>query len=392
LGSLSVLFLQEGILGSGQVMGHATYQNSIQACLPDIPDVEVRFRGLPEMPESALRLATGWPFLGGFDLDLQTSRWHAVQGLRARRALRDELAAAPTDVVNVKSHSIAMGLIREMPRVPIVPVVDATVWGWREMAIWRRLRSHSRAMVWPSEAAERSVFARSPMVIALTDWARHGVLRVTPHANVVRHHPGIDIQRFSPALREPRDRYRILFVGGRFEAKGGHDLLEALEPRLGHDVELDIVSADEIPDKPGVRVHRLSAGDDRLVRLYQQADLFCLPTYGDSNPWVILEAMACATPVVATTVGAIPELLGNGEAGVAVPPGASSALRLVIDQLLDDDLRRHELGALSRAHCEREFDAQRQVPLLFDLLREAAESGARVLPAAASSHQPTAIA
>jgi glycosyltransferase involved in cell wall biosynthesis len=157
-------------------------------------------------------------------------------------------------------------------------------------------------------------------------------------------------------------------------------------------VELDIVSADEIPDKPGVRVHRLSAGDDRLVRLYQQADLFCLPTYGDSNPWVILEAMACATPVVATTVGAIPELLGNGEAGVAVPPGASSALRLVIDQLLDDDLRRHELGALSRAHCEREFDAQRQVPLLFDLLREAAESGARVLPAAASSHQPTAIA
>ncbi|HEY2769429.1 MAG TPA: glycosyltransferase family 4 protein [Solirubrobacteraceae bacterium] len=373
-------------------MGHATYQRSIHACLPDIPDVEARFRGLPEMPDSSLRLATGWPLLRGFDLDLQTSRWHAVQGVRARRVLRDELAVAPIDVVHVKSHSIAMGLIREMPRVPIVPVVDVTVWAWREMAIWRRVRSHSRAMIWPSEAAERSVFARAPMVIALTNWARQGVLRVSPGANVVRHHPGIDIETFSPAPREARDAYRILFVGGRFEAKGGYDLLDALAPRLGRDVELDIVTADEIPETPGVRVHRLSSGDERLVRLYQQADLFCLPTYGDSNPWVILEAMACGTPVISTTVGAIPELLGNGGAGVAVPPGARSALRVVIDQLLSDDAKRLALGALSREHCEREFDAQRQVPLLFELLREAAELGPSALPEASRSHEPSPIA
>jgi glycosyltransferase involved in cell wall biosynthesis len=392
MGSLSVLFLQEGVLGDGQVMGHATYQRSVHACLPDIPDVEARFCGLPEMPASTTRLVTGWPLLRGFDLDLQTARWHAIQGLRARRVLRAELAAAPTDVVHVKSHSIALGLIRDMPSVPIVPVVDVTVWAWREMAIWRRVRSHSRAMIWPSEAAERTVFARAPMVIALTDWARQGVLRVSPGANVVRHHPGIDINTFSPAPRQRRDAYRILFVGGRFEAKGGYDLLEALAPRLGRDVELDIVTADDIPDTPGVRVHRLGAGDERLVELYQQADLFCLPTYGDSNPWVILEAMACGTPVISTTVGAIPELLANGEAGVVVPPGARAALRLVIDQLLADEDRRKAIGALSREHCEREFDAQRQVPLLFELLREAAQSGSPAVATPKASQQSSAIA
>jgi glycosyltransferase involved in cell wall biosynthesis len=392
MGSLSVLFLQEGVLGDGQVMGHATYQQSVRTCLPDVPHVDARFCGMSEMGAGTVRLATGWPLLRGLDLDLQTARWHAVQGLRARRVLRAELSRAPTDVVHLKSHSIALGLIRDMPKVPIVPVVDATVWDWRAMAIWRRVRGHSRAMLWPSEAAERAVFARAPMVIAMTDWARQGVLRSCPESNVVRHHPGIDIHRYSPKPREPRDVHRVLFVGGRFEAKGGSDLLDALAPRLGRDVELDIVTADEVPATPGVRVHRMSAGDERLVELYQQADLFCLPTYGDSNPWVILEAMACGTPVVSTTIGAIPELLANGEAGVVVPPGGRAALRLVIDQLLGDESRRTALGTVAREHCELEYDARRQVPRLFELLAEAAEHGPGRVVAREPSAQARAVA
>jgi glycosyltransferase involved in cell wall biosynthesis len=188
----------------------------------------------------------------------------------------------------------------------------------------------------------------------------------------VRHHPGIDLARFTPATREPRDRLRVLFVGGRFEAKGGYDLLEALRPRLGKDVELDIVSPDNVPETEGVRVHQLSAADDRLVQLHQQADVFCLPTYGDSNPWVILEAMGCGTPVISTSIGAIPELIGGGDAGLIVAPGDRKALATALNELLDDSVTRRTMGERGRERCEREYDAHRQVPLLFDHLRRAA--------------------
>ena len=84
-------------------------------------------------------------------------------------------------------------------------------------------------------------------------------------------------------------------------------------------------------------MHRLGHDSPELLRLYQQADLLVLPTHGDTNPWVLLEAMACGTPAVSSDVGAIPELLDEGRAGTVVPHGDVRALREAIDALLCDD-------------------------------------------------------
>ena len=161
----------------------------------------------------------------------------------------------------------------------------------------------------------------------------------------------------------------MLFVGGRFSEKGGDDLLEALGGRLGSEVELDLVTPAALPPREGVRVHRLSASDSALLELYQQADLLCLPTHGDTNPWVLLEAMACATPAVSTGVGAIPEMLDGGRAGVIVPHGDPRALGEALAALLADPQRRAELGRRAREHCEERYDARRQFPLLVERLR-----------------------
>jgi glycosyltransferase involved in cell wall biosynthesis len=107
-------------------------------------------------------------------------------------------------------------------------------------------------------------------------------------------------------------------------------------------------------------VHRLQADDPDLVALYQQADLLCLPSHGDAVPWVVLEAMATATPVVASGVGAIPELLDGERAGVIVPAGDVAALRAAVTGLLGDPDRRAELGARGRALAEERYDARRQ--------------------------------
>jgi glycosyltransferase involved in cell wall biosynthesis len=215
------------------------------------------------------------------------------------------------------------------------------------------------------------VFEQAALVTAWTAWARRGVEREVPAANVVEHHPGIDLRRYVPAPRSTRERARVLFVGGRFAEKGGEDLLQALRERIGKDVELDLVTpAADIQSRAGVTVHRLGASDPELLALYQQADLLCLPTYGDTNPWVVLEAMACGTPVVSTPVGAIPEMLGDGRAGVVVPLGEPRALGEALDALLGDERRREQLGRAGRALCEQRYDARRQFALLAERMRE----------------------
>jgi len=279
-------------------------------------------------------------------------------------------------VVHVRSHSMALAMRSLMRRVPIVPVVDTTVWDWRSMAVWRPLRRHSRGVLWWSERAERDLFKRAPLVLAMNTWAANAIKRSQPPAKVVYHHPGVDLARFHPPdARNGSGPRRVLFVGGRFEAKGGLDLIAALDGRLGRDVELDVVTAEAVPAGDGIRVHELSNDDPQLVELYQRADLFCLPTHGDTNPWVLLEAMACGTPVLATRMAGIGELLGDGAAGVLIEPGDHVALKRELTALLDDGERCRDLGSSARAYVEENFDARKRVPELIELLRGVANTG-----------------
>ena len=89
---------------------------------------------------------------------------------------------------------------------------------------------------------------------------------------------------------------------------------------------IDVVTRDEdVPTGEGLRVHRgITPRSEELRRLYNDADVFALPTYADAVPNVVVEAMAAGLPVVATDVGAVREMVGD--AGVVVPRGDVDAL------------------------------------------------------------------
>jgi glycosyltransferase involved in cell wall biosynthesis len=368
-----VLFFNEGNIGT-HILGQSQLDAALRAGLPCAPGIDARFGGLGAMSRWSRALASRpVPGLAARGLDQRNLRYHLVQSLRARRDLRRELSAAPPDVLFLHSQSIAMLSRSTMRRLPVIVSVDATVRGWSSMPAWKAERG-ARHQIAPSIALERRALRDAALVTAWTSWAQRDVIGEEPRANVIAHHPGLDLERYRPAEREPRERPRVLFVGGRFREKGGEDLLAALAGLTGQELELDLVTPEHVAAGDGVRVHRLGAADPALLALYQQADLLVLPTHGD--PWVLLEAMACGTPAVSTDVGAIPELLDDGRAGVIVPRGEPRALREAITALLADEGRRAVLGRSARERCEERYDARRQFAVLAGHI-EALARGAR---------------
>jgi glycosyltransferase involved in cell wall biosynthesis len=373
---MRILFFNEGNLGT-YILGQGQLDAALKVGLTQTSGIDARFASLTPMGPWANAAATR-PFapLARAGLDLRALRWHLVQSTRARRLLREELRAWPADIVNLHTQSVALLMPATMRAIPVALSVDTTIRDWWAMPAWRPSHRYAPATIAVSRALERRALGAAAVVLAWTPWARRGVESEVPEARVVEHHPGIDLARYRPAPRRERERARLLFVGGRFAPKGGEDLLRALGEDLGRTVDLDVVTGDDVPPRPGLRVHRLKPGDPELLELQQQADLLCLPTYGDTNPWALLEAMACGTPVLSSPVGGIADLLDDGRAGTLVPHGQPQALAEAITALLAQPERAAALAARARERCEQRYDARRQFPRLIELLREARDQAA----------------
>jgi glycosyltransferase involved in cell wall biosynthesis len=363
---VKILFVNEG--DSAGTRGQGRFDSVVRQCSVDHAWARPSFVTMKPMAGRGLRWASGLSGpLWRRDLDLQTARWHAVQALRVRRALARTLHSHRPDVIHVHPHTAAFALadLAELP--PYLASVDTEIWEWRRMAIWQAVRPWSRMAMGPSLWAQRKALARAAAVVPWTEWAAAGVRRAVPSATVAVQHPGLDLARFRPGTAQ-RTTFRALFVGTRFRAKGGYDLLQALAPLLEKgQVHLDLVTTDAIPQVAGVTVHRLSGGDPALLDLFRGASCLCLPSYGEAAPWVVLEAMACGLPVIASRVGAISEFVNDGTAGILVDAGDVSALRQAVTSLINDRDYADGLGAAGRARCEERFDARRNTEALLRL-------------------------
>jgi len=368
---MRALFFNEGDLDA-HVLGHGRLDAALKAGSADASGLETRFAELAPLCGRADALARRRVrLLRKADLDLVELRWHLVQSLRARRALHEQLARWPADVVHLYTPAVALAMSDVMRTTPVVLSTGATIRDWWAMPAWRRAQPHAELAIAPSRMLERRALRSAALVLARTGWARRATEQEAPGVRVVEHHPGIDLDHYRPAERRSRERPRVLFVGSRFEEKGGLDLLAALDGLLGVELDLDVVTPADVREQPGVRVHRLSREDPRLLDLQQQADIACLPTWGDTNPWTITESLACGLPIVSTRIGGIPDMLGGDQAGVLIDHGDRRALREAVLGLARDPEHRRRLGDAARERAERHYDARRQFTELVGHLREA---------------------
>src|SRR5580700_3605701 len=125
----------------------------------------------------------------------------------------------------------------------------------------------------------------------------------------------------------------------------------------------DRAPAEELARKLGVQNDVLFLGQQNEVHeKLSQADLFLLPSRLESFGLAALEAMACETPVIATNVGGLPEVVENGVDGYLVEPGdVKTAGKYAIDLLSRAD-RGREMGQLARVHARKKFCANDVIP------------------------------
>lgn len=118
----------------------------------------------------------------------------------------------------------------------------------------------------------------------------------------------------------------------------------------------------ELADALGIGGRVLFTGPRSDVRdLLPLADVFALSSVQEGLPLTVLEAMACARPVVATAVGEVPEAVVPGETGWLVPPRDPAALADALAALVDDPGRASAMGRAARARVEAEFSLERTV-------------------------------
>jgi colanic acid/amylovoran biosynthesis glycosyltransferase len=197
---------------------------------------------------------------------------------------------------------------------------------------------------------------------------------------------GVDTSAFTPGADHGGSTPLVVSVG-QLLPKKGHDVLIEASRRLrdrGRAFRLVIVG--DGPDRPSLRcavadarldgtVELLGAqSQERVLELLRRADVFTLACRHaadgtvDGVPVAIIEAMACALPVVSTRVAGIPELVVDGETGMLVPPDDPAALADALDALLAEPARGRALGARARGRVVQGWSLDRQVERMFELL------------------------
>jgi glycogen synthase len=361
--------------------------------------VEYLSRALSRLMEVEVRCFGGQHWSDGHltvrGVDVDSSGLGCAKALRPvfTSVQRDTaMAAAGTDADLVHVHTwythLAGVLFRLNYSLPLV----LTVHSLEPLRPWKReqLGGGYDFSVW----VEKTAIEMADAVIAVSESTKADLLRLfrVDPARVHVIHNGIDLEEY----RERRDdevlqrhgidpaRPYILFVGRITRQKGIIHLVKALRhldpgfqvvlcagapdtPEIAAEMKAAVEEARK--DRPGVVWIEEMLPKDVVIALYSGAEVFVCPSIYEPFGIINLEAMACGTPVVASGVGGIPEVVVHGETGLLVPVEQSSEtpyepvspdsfafnLAEAINELMRDEARRRYMAREARRRVEENF-------------------------------------
>ncbi|MEO8692717.1 MAG: glycosyltransferase family 4 protein [Acidimicrobiales bacterium] len=298
------------------------------------------------------------------------------KSLETLRALRREAKGYDIVVAHGSTTLAACTIGLLGTKVPFVyrqisdPVFWARTWS-RRLRVAAFLRAPKRVIALSSATA--TLFARRY-------WLDRQEVSVSPNA--------VPLEHFSPSTRAekvasraefglPLDAPVVAYVGALVAEKGVDIAIEALRAA---DPSVVLAVAGHGPEESALKDLARTLGDGRVrflgalaspLRLYHAADVIVLPSRGgDSMPACLIEAGLCGLATVTTSVGAIADVVIDGETGYVVQPNDGRAFDAALARLLDEPDARDRLGRAARARCEGLFTIDAVAPSWLVVLQE----------------------
>ena len=249
-----------------------------------------------------------------------------------------------------------------------------------DLTLYPRIWRDSTEFNWKQK---ESIFARSHLFIATPcRWLMENVKKslINPAIIESRIIPnGVDLEIFHPSDREkarkelqlPESSTIILFAAEGIRSniwKDYRTMRSAIaftsKEHPDQDITFIALGEDAHPEKIGnARIEFIPYQSDpeQVARYYQASDLYLHAARAETFPNTILEAMACGLPVVATSVGGIPEQIIEGKTGFLTPPGDPEEMARKILALIHDDGIREEMGKTGFKSVQEKFSLRKQV-------------------------------
>lgn len=238
---------------------------------------------------------------------------------------------------------------------------------------------------------KRAIYAQSQLYLAtpsrwLSEIVQQSILRdcslrVIPN--------GIDLEHFAPGNRAearkgldlPLDGQIVLYVGSsQRKTTGCYKDPETLRRAFAFicsqiDREVTLVCVGQTPEplrsgQPNIRYAGTEQDHARMLLYYQAADVYLHAARAENYPYVVLEAMACGLPVVATAVGGIPEQVEHGVTGFTASRGDAEGLAGYAVRLLGDEPLRQGMGEEAYRVASERFCFKHQVDAYLDWFAE----------------------
>ncbi|MGB7759906.1 MAG: glycosyltransferase [Bryobacteraceae bacterium] len=242
---------------------------------------------------------------------------------------------------------------RDLPRVKLMDLVHSVDENWDLISVTASLSAQIDVRIAASGAVRSRLLACG-----------------TPESHISMVRNGVDLERFRPSPETvPRERKRILFAGRLDPVKRPSLLVDIAGEllRLRNKADFVFAVAGEGPEAAAVRglvrrrdlegVFEFLGHVEDMPPLIAAADIVLLPSRSEGVPLIVLESLACSTPVVASNVGALAEVV-DSSCGVLIDPaeGEASAFAVAVDRLLTRPGLCREMGEAGRKKVAAEYD------------------------------------
>lgn len=224
----------------------------------------------------------------------------------------------------------------------------------------------------PEKWRLREKTARASFVACISHFARSQAMYFSDpeHWSKLRIiHCGVIPERYADEARaDAGSGVRLLFIGRLTAIKGLRVLLEAFGDALEARPDLHLTIVGDGDDRAHLEKMAKPLGasvtfagfksQQGVAEALREADIFVLPSFAEGLPVVLMEALASGTPVIATQVAGVNELVEHGTNGFLVPAGDNASLTQRILDMAADPALRASMGEHGQAKVAREFDVR----------------------------------